>query len=340
MAGIRHFTGSREYGKNSIASQMMRFELSKKGKLDPTQRYKMIMKQKFEENRSKALLTKGGGMQRRKLSKRAEQAMKELAMKKAIKRAREMRKMVIVTPRQYQNGKLDKKGKIYDVAGNVVGQVNLKNGRMTTNMGTPIGNYKAKSMRTDSLIQDSINKYSPYMIQQRKLQALQQEQLALLAAEQGGVWGASSNGGIGGGFGSVGGGVYGQQGETPRFAAGVTAWGAMSDNVHGTFTDNAWGTMADNVWGTTETNVWGGFGVGGMWGVKGPKIWGTGSGKNFIKGITNAIAGLFGFGFGKQGNSDKLKAFNAFRGAGSRGGSGSGRGGSGSAPARGGGGRR
>jgi hypothetical protein len=89
--------------------------------------------------------------------------------------------------------------------------------------------------------------------------------------------------------------TYGEASGGPRQNIGVTAWGARSDNVWGTFTDNAWGTSADTVWGTNTSDIWGGVG-GNPYGAGGRsvQIWGTGSGKNYIKAITNLIRKLFG----------------------------------------------
>src|SRR5690348_842051 len=116
----------------------MRIEIMKKGKLPAVDRYKQILKKKMGENKEKALgnIKKPGFgfpssfKEARKMSKLAEQKLKEVAQKKASKEAKKMRQMVIVSPRNYQNGSIDKKGKIYDIAGNVVAQVNTKNGKI------------------------------------------------------------------------------------------------------------------------------------------------------------------------------------------------------------------
>lgn len=323
MSTLRYFGGARETRKRGPAAEQMIFELQKGGKLPAADRYKRLLQKKLEENRKKLGAPEKKGFKLsnkiynpKKASPRAEQALKEIAMKKAAKLAKAERKMVIVTAKNFNNGSINKKGQIFDIAGNVVGRVNLKDGKMATNLGTPIGKYKAKSYMTEVNIQNAINLHSPYFIQQRRLQQLQQMQAAGMGMTVHGpmespdainLYGFSNNAdrqvtSYDNAFGSN---VMG-----PRQNVGVTAWGAMSDNVFGTFADNVWGQSADNVWGTVSTDVWGGIGVGGLWGVKGPKIWGTGSGKNYIKGITNFLAALFGIK-----NKDTMKKYNAFRSA-------------------------
>lgn len=316
MSTIRYFSGIRETRKRGPAAEQMMFEIQKKGKLPTADRYKRLMQKKLQENREKLGVPQKKGFSfsnkiydPKKLSARAERALKEIAAKKAAKLAKAERQMVIVTPRKYTNGSINKKGKIYDIAGNVVAQVNLKNGKMATNLGTALGKYKPKSYMTDLNIQNAITMHSPYFIQQRKLQQMQQNADGL-------VHGAITPDAIN---------LYGYAHSTPdnnaatydnayganpigpRQNIGITAWGAMSDNVFGTFADNAWGTSSDNVWGTNSTDVWGGIGVGGLWGVKGAKIWGTGNNVNYLKNITNAILALFGI--RNKATSEKLNAF-------------------------------
>jgi hypothetical protein len=321
MAGTRYFNTGRDAGRIGAASEIMRIEILKKGKLPATERYKQILKKKMAANKEKAM----GGVrvnvgfnipsnlkEARKLSKQAEQKLKELAMRKAAKEAKRIRQMVIVTPRNYQNGSLDKKGKIYDIAGNVVGKVNTKNGKMSTMHGWNIGRYKPKSFMTDMAIQNAITQHSPYFIQQRKLQMLQAQ-----GASQYGVHGApmmspvsdveviSVHGSPQNNFNNF----FGSDLAPQRQNVGMTSWGARSDNVWGNFADNAWGGFADNVWGGNNSDIWGGIGVPSGWGSSGPKIWGTGSGKNYIYKVTNAIAALFGLST-KQ-NRQRLQSLNS-----------------------------
>jgi hypothetical protein len=105
-------------------------------------------------------------------------------------------------------------------------------------------------------------------------------------------------------------GVYGDYGfdqAGPRQNVASTAWGAMSDNVWGTFNDNVWGTSTDTVWGTNTSDVWGGIG-GNPWGnfAKTHRIWGSGDGHNYLKGLAERVAAFFGLHFQSQANRAAL----------------------------------
>lgn len=317
------------------ASEMMRFELQKKGKLPAAQRYKRIVAKKLEENKKKAmgdaykapstLSSKITNL--RKMSERTEQALKEIAARKAKKLAKQERQMVIVQPRNFHNGRITAKGEIYDIAGNIVAKVNIKKGTIASMTGWGIGKYRPKSMWTNVLIQEAINKYSPYFINLRRQQMLQQMQgqqfgvhgeLPIDTATVFGPGPQDPRMAMNNPYGytpeeQVAFTSYGADVAGPRQNIGVTAWGARSDNVHGTFADNAWGTSSDNVWGTNTTDVWGGVGAGNLWGNKGVRVWGTGNGVNYLKGITNFLAGLFGFTNKK--NREALRQMNALAAA-------------------------
>lgn len=289
----------------------------KKGKMPTADRYKKLVKKRLEENKQKAIFgdkrkgfsLKGTFSLSKTMSRRTEQTLKEIAERKARKQAAAERKMVIVQPRNFHNGYLNKKGQFYDVAGNMVGTVNVKNGRIATTTSVPLGRYKPKSYFSELVIQDAINKYSPYFIKQRQLQALQQQGVqaygvhGVAPPEVINLYGGYAPSAMTEGDGYS---PYGTDVEAPRQNVGVTAWGAMSSNTWGTYADNAWGTMSDNVWGSSYSNVWGGVGGEGMWGQKGIKVWGTGTGSNYIKGITNFILGLLGISSKK--NRDRLRA--------------------------------
>jgi len=302
MVGTRYFNTGRDAGRVGVASEIMRIEIVKKGKLPVADRYKQILKKKMDANKHKVLgdrvkvgftLPTSFG-EARKMSKLAEQKLKEVAQKKAIKEAKKLQRMVIITPRTYANGVLDKKGKIYDVAGNLVAQVNSQNGRMSTMMGWSLGRYKPKSFMTDITIQNAINLHSPYFINQRRLQMLQQQ-----GVQQFGVHGMT---GLPDDVINVQGtstpvqstAFYGSDLGPARQNVGMTSWGARSDNVWGNFADNAWGGFADNAWGGVNTDIWGGISAPGMWGQKGPNIWNTGSGRNLLRAIMGTVGGLFG----------------------------------------------
>lgn len=299
MVGARFINTGRDPRKRSAAAELMRLEIEKKGKLPAGERYKLLMKKKLDANKQKAMFHNGG----RKMSKRAEQALKEIAAKKAAKEAKALRRMVIVQPKIYHNGKLNAKGKITDIEGNVVAEVNTKNGKMATATGWGLGKYKPGSQRTHAIIMDAIDKHSPYFIKQRQLAALQaqqmiggglygpapQETLNIYGPEKtttSNVWVSEAGKAEQFNF-------YGEAASGPRQNIGVTAWGAMADNPWGTFADNAWGTTADNVWGTASTNVWGGMG-GNPFAGKAVQFWGTGNGRNYLQSITNNIKAFFG----------------------------------------------
>jgi len=293
MGTIRYFSGGREGGKRSVAAELMRLEIEKKGKFQPGERYKILLKKKLAASREKAMLSNPTG---RKMSKKAEQALREIAAKKAAKEAKAMRRMVIVQPKIYHNGKINAKGKITDIEGNIVAQVNTKNGKMATTGGWALGKYQGGSQRTHAAIMGAIDKYSPYYIKQRQLQQAgnggtvlgQQEVMNLYGSTNYMVQEAAPQPVFQHHH------AYGQAAEGPRQNIGVTAWGAMADNPWGTFADNAWGTSADNVWGTASTNVWGGLGGSPFGGGKGVQLWGTGNGKNYLKSVTTLIKAYFG----------------------------------------------
>lgn len=297
MVGTRFINTGRDPRQRSAAAELMRLEIEKKGKLPPGERYKLLMKKKLEANKQKAAFNNPNG---RQMSKRAEQALKEIAAKKAAKEAKALRRMVIVQPKIYHNGKLNAKGKISDIEGNIIAEVNTKNGKIATTGGWSLGKYKPGSQRTHAAIMEAIDKHSPYYIKQRQLQMQQNQQ----ASGVGNLYGPppqetmnlygvinsmQQEQGKAEQFN-----FYGEAANGPRQNIGVTAWGAMADNPWGTFADNAWGTTSDNVWGTTNTNVWGGIG-GSPFAGKAVQFWGTGNGKNYLKSITSLFKAYFGF---------------------------------------------
>lgn len=299
--GVRYFSGTRDKGRMGVASEIMRLEILKKGKLPSTERYKSILKKKFQENKQKTLTEKlkqpiipglaGLATAKYSMSKRAEQALQQIAQRKAKKEAKAQRSMVIVEARRFPNGNLTNKGKIYDVAGNLVAEVNRKTGRMATTNGWGLGKYRPKSYFTNLTIQSAIDQHSPYYINLRKQQLMQQQNGMAVTAHGApdvsviNVWGAAPETPLN---------SYGSDPVSPRQNVTMTAWGVRSDNAWGTFADNSWGTFADNVWGGNYSDVWGGIGGGGLWGQKGPNVWGTGNGRNYLRGVTNFLAGLFG----------------------------------------------
>ena len=68
--------------------------------------------------------------------------------------------------------------------------------------------------------------------------------------------------------------------------AAMTTWGAVSGNTWGTFRNSVHGTVADNVHGTVSSDVWGAVNGVSLWGGRGVRMYGTGSGVNYLTGIT------------------------------------------------------
>lgn len=335
MGTIRFFSGGRDSGQRSIASEILKLEVQKRGKLPASERFKLIMQRKMAESQKKldeknAAKNKG----KRQMSKKAENALKEIAARKAAKESKRVRQMVVVEKKIYHNGRITAKGAVYDIAGNKVAQVSTKNGKMQTMLGTALGQYKPKSQFVNGVLVDAINKYSPYYINLRKMQAMQAAGLDPVTGQPVNqntinVHGNSNAAMHGGNYQPMGSmyfhnepppsnhflpaenepfSTYGTTSGGPRQAVGGTAWGARSDNVWGTFTDNIWGTSADTVWGTNTSDVWGGVG-GNPWGHgKSVQFWGTGNGVNYLKSVTNLIRKFFG-----RPHKETVNAFKAAR---------------------------
>lgn len=180
MAG-RFFSGTRSgSGKGGAASQAMRERLKKGGTESASETYKKMLKQKLAEAKMKAasgeksaFATFGKVGQAPVRSKKAQEMMKQMALQQQIKENKKAKKAVIVEAKRLMNGNIDKKGRVFDIAGNQVAQVNLKNGAISTIYGQHVGIYKEKSYMTKMALEEAINKNSPYLINQRKLIAQQ-----------------------------------------------------------------------------------------------------------------------------------------------------------------------
>ena len=312
MSGIRFFSGSREINKGSIARDILKLEMEKGGKLTPQERFKLIMKKKMQDHQKTV-----GQKTTRKMSPKAEAALKQVAMKKAAKEQKTMRQSVIVEKKIFNNGMVTRNGKVFDVAGNQIAVINKKNGKISTNGGAALGMYKAKSGRVNAVLMDAINKHSPYYINLRKMQAMQAAGLdprtgQPLNQNAINVHGNSTSAMLGGNYQSMGS-LHFNMGNDPRdnpnffpgdrnhFFDGVdgpktvasTAWGAMSNNVWGTYGENVWGTSGDNVWGSHNSDIFGNAGFS-LWGVKGGNVWNTGNGVNHLKAVGNLLRKFFG----------------------------------------------
>ena len=333
MGTLRFFSGGRDpVGKKSVAQEILFFEVQKKTKLDPQERFKFIMKRKLEEARKKVTNVQQDRGFGRKMSKRAEGALKDVAAKKAAKEAKALRRMVIVQAKMFTNGRLTKKGDIYDIAGNKVAKVSTKDGKMRTFSGALFGRYKPRDSKTTAAIYHAIDQHSPYFINMRKMQAMQAAGLdpktgQPLNQDTMNVYGASTPEhhplyGNGGSAYAMLGGLYKPQGSehfynnhhhhhdddvendlhgnaangmTRNSSIGASAFGVQSNNVWGNFADNAWGTSFDNVHGTNNQDVWG-QATGNPYGSFGKSVqmWGTGSGNNYIKALITRLSQLFG----------------------------------------------
>lgn len=223
----RFFSGARDNtGKNaSSTTKLLRDELRKRGRITP-ETYKKIIQQKLNEAKAKASSKESssfsmfGKMAQNKSTRSAsaEKTIKFMAEEALLKAAAKVRKEVIIEVKRFFNGNIDKKGKIYDVAGNLVAQVNLKNGAITTIYGQNLGVYKAKSYLTTAAITDAINKNSPFLLNQRK--AIEAQKNA-------------------------------QTGAT------LDVWSRTQTDVWGNAKGDAWGRSATDVWGRTQTDSWG-----------------------------------------------------------------------------------
>lgn len=316
----RFYTGGRSGSKTmGEAARLKRLEIEKGGKLPftPQERYRRILKKKMEESRGEASKVStfnlpGAKPVERKMSKRTEEALRQISMRKAMKEEKELRKMVVVQPRVFSDaGRIDKNGNAYDLGNNLTLKVDRKTGKIKTQTGWTVGKYKNKrNFMNNMLLTEGLKKHGAYFLQQKRLQMLQEQaRLAALQNEGGNAWGP------GGGMASqifleqhYGGGsnIHGSNNDSlvgvRANQASVSAWGAMSGNVHGTFAENAWGGMMDNVWGGTNNNVWGGFGAPSGWGGhRGFKIWGSGAPnqKNFLKPLGALFIGFLGLGTGR-----------------------------------------
>lgn len=296
----RIYTGSSSSltGKIGSASSMKRLEIQKGGKLafSSSERYRQSMKAK---TKGKSQLNGGimrnmptlQGVANRKMSKTAQQALDMIEKKKQLQEEKRLRQMVAIHPRVYPNaGRVDTKGRGFDIVDGQVLKIDPKTGKMKTSSGWYIGKYKPKSFMTHQRIHDALIKFSPH--QQRLLALKRAEELAKMYEQMGTVNGAPDTSAGTQGFSTP---HYDAQGNLVidhnhpylplnyRAGAGMSAHGAVSNNVHGTFSENVWGGMVDNVWGSTYSDVWGNVSGNSIWGDTsrgsgwGSALWGKNS---------------------------------------------------------------
>jgi len=210
MATPRFFSGSRDSGGRSgstanTVSTMMRAQLKKDKKINFAEINKKLLQNKLMEAKLKAMSGEknsapsmvGGRAAPPAAGKsgRSQAIIQMVMQREKMKAEKAARKAVSVEAARFVNGKIDTKGRIYDLAGNLVGKVNLKNGQMSTNYGQSIGIYKAKSYMTKMAIEQAIVKNSPFLINQRlqmekkRQELLQQE--AAARAQPNNFWGSS-----------------------------------------------------------------------------------------------------------------------------------------------------
>lgn len=233
MGTVRYFSGTRDKGESASASHIMRDQIRKGGKVTP-ELYKKMVQEKLKQAKLKASTREhnysmyGKMLQKASRSKSAQKTLKLVAALELQKEIKKMRKEVVIEVRRYINGKIDAKGHIRDNMGNIVAKVNLKNGAITTMWGQYIGIYKPKSFLVKTKIEETINKNSPFLINQRA---------ALLKQQQ-------------------------QQNTAPT----LNVWSNTATDIWGRpIGTDGWGRPQTDAWGRTQTDAWGNAQVD-MWG--------------------------------------------------------------------------
>lgn len=225
----RNFSGSRSGSGSNVSLKIIRDTLRKGGRINEDT-FKKIVKAKLAEARSNAAnnpAVKSSMFGNKGGAKRSDKAQKAVNMMNQIKIAKEIRraaKEVVIVVRRFINGKIDEKGRIKDLAGNLVARVNIKNGAMSTLDGQYIGVYDGKSQGVVNKIQDAINKFSPYFIAQRTAE------LKLKQQREGGAEGDSNK---------------------------LDVWSRTPTDVWGRAQTDVWGRAKSDVWGRTQSDMWG-----------------------------------------------------------------------------------
>ncbi len=170
------FTG--ENTKNSAKAMFLKNHAkgSKKGVGDVSseERYDELLQNKLEETRNEAM--KGASYtfnlpgtdpaQTRQLSKGAQEVIQKIADKKAKQAQKKAKKADIVAVQAkyftgMQGGRIDKSGKIYDGAGQVVLEVDKKSGKIkNAKTGSVVGKYDPNSPYSEHRICELISKHS------------------------------------------------------------------------------------------------------------------------------------------------------------------------------------
>lgn len=230
---------------SSVASRIIRDTIRKGGRINE-ETFKKIVQAKLKEARNnsmnKLMDAKMAG------NRRSANAQKSIDMMKEMYEANDAKKEakeVVIVSRRYHNGKIDDKGRIFDVAGNMVGKVNVKNGQIMSINGDYVGKYASKSGKVYGQITDMIEKTSPYLLNQREVlrkQKIEDEEAAVSrAAGSGGLFGGSGH------------------------KIELDVWSRTPTNVFGNVQTDVWGRPVADVWGKTTSDSWGNAQVD-MWG--------------------------------------------------------------------------
>lgn len=238
----RNFVGARAGGGSQVSYKIIRKTISKGGRINEGT-FRKIVSAKLSEARANmgkngrdrpSMFGKIGQNKRR--SRKAEETLEMVNKMREEKAIRKANKEVVIEVRRFINGKIDEKGRIKDITGNVVGKVNIKNGAMTDITGQYIGAYQSKSQAVVNKIEAMINRVSPYYIAQRAAQQKQKEALETLLS------GGNNN------------------------SNNLDVWSRTPVDIWGRPTQvDGWGRPKTDIWGRTQTDMWGNQQVD-MWG--------------------------------------------------------------------------
>lgn len=229
----RNFTGARSSGGSQAAFKIIRKTISKGGRINEGT-FKKIVDAKLSEARANigtkikerpSMFGKIGQNKRR--SRKAEETLEMVNRMREEKAVRKANKEVVIEVRRFINGKIDDKGRIKDITGNVVAKVNLKNGAMSDITGQYIGLYQPKSQSVVNKIEATISRLSPYYIAQRAAEQKQKEAMQVLL-----------NGG--------------------NNDNNLDVWSRTPTDIWGrSLNTDVWGRPKTDIWGRTQTDMWG-----------------------------------------------------------------------------------
>ncbi|MEQ1790042.1 MAG: hypothetical protein ABL857_06315 [Rickettsiales bacterium] len=224
--------GNRKNSKKKSVSAMIIHETLRKGGKINEQTFQKILNAKLKEARTNSLNNMFDAKMSQNGGRRSANAQRTIDMMNDMFAARDAKKdskQVIIVARRYHNGKIDDRGRIFDVAGNMVAKVNVKNGFMASINGDYMGRYDAKSAKTYATITGAIEKNSPYLIAQRAVVERQKAEANNAALYGGGSSGNNS----------------------------LDVWSRTPTDIWGRSKVDIWGRPATDVWGRTQTDSWG-----------------------------------------------------------------------------------